>query len=196
MSWFRCDAPIYGARRCLQRGLLPGEPGGNDYAMKLTLILCLVTAVLEAQQPAPCASASHRQFDFWIGEWEVSDSLNRRLGTNRIERVLGGCVLYESWSGATGARGHSFNAFDPGDSKWHQTWVDNEGTVLMIAGGIINGEMVMDGERRLADGSQTLERITWTPNADGTIRQLWQSSRDRGMRWTTVFNGVYRRRLR
>jgi hypothetical protein len=176
--------------------LLPGQPDGNDYAMKLTLLLGLLASGLGAQQPSPCASALHRQFDFWIGEWEVSDSLNRRLGTNRIERVLGGCVLYESWSGATGARGHSFNAFDPGDNKWHQTWVDNEGTVLMIAGGIINGEMVMDGERRLADGSQTLERITWTPNADGTIRQLWQSSRDRGMRWTTVFNGLYRRKSR
>jgi hypothetical protein len=194
--WCRCDAPIYGARRYSQRGLLPGQPDGNDYAMKLTLLLGLLASGLGAQQPSPCASASHRQFDFWIGEWEVSDSLNRRLGTNRIERVLGGCVLYESWSGATGARGHSFNAFDPGDNKWHQTWVDNEGTVLMIAGGIINGEMVMDGKRRLADGSQTLERITWTPNADGTIRQLWQSSRDRGMRWTTVFNGLYRRKSR
>jgi hypothetical protein len=56
--------------------------------------------------------------------------------------------------------------------------------------------MVMEGERRLADGTQTLERITWTPNADGTIRQLWQSSRDRGMRWSIVFDGLYRRRER
>ncbi|HZI28858.1 MAG TPA: hypothetical protein VFD64_11890 [Gemmatimonadaceae bacterium] len=164
--------------------------------MRLLLLVCLLTSSPGAQQPSRCASASYRQFDFWIGEWEVSDSLSRRLGSNRIERVLDGCVLYESWSGATGARGHSFNAFDPGDSKWHQTWVDNEGTVLMISGGIVNGEMVMEGERRLADGTQTLERITWTPNADGTIRQIWQSSRDRGMRWSIVFDGLYRRRAR
>jgi hypothetical protein len=156
-------------------------------------VITIVATSIGAQQSSRCSSSSHRQFDFWIGEWEVSDSLNRRLGTNRIERVLDGCVLYESWSGATGARGHSFNAFDPGDNKWHQTWVDNEGTVL-ISGGIVNGEMVMEGERRLADGSQTLERITWAPNADGTIRQLWQSSRNRGMRWTVVFNGLYRKR--
>jgi hypothetical protein len=72
--------------------------------------------------------------------------------------------------------------------------VDNSGTVLMLSGGIVNGEMVMEGERRLPDGTQTLERITWTPNQNGTIRQLWQSSRDRAMRWTTVFDGVYRQR--
>jgi hypothetical protein len=173
------------------------EQNGNViHNMKLILLFCLLTSSLPAQQPSHCASASHRQFDFWIGEWQVSDSLGRRLGSNRIERVLDGCVLHESWFGATGARGHSFNTFDPGDNKWRQTWVDNEGTVLMIAGGIVNGEMVMEGERRLADGTQTLERITWTPNADGTIRQLWQSSRDRGMRWSIVFDGLYRRRER
>ena len=59
---------------------------------------------------------------------------------------------------------------------------------------MINGEMVMEGERHLADGTRQLERITWTPNADGTIRQLWQSSRDQGMRWTVVFDALYRKR--
>jgi hypothetical protein len=71
--------------------------------------------------------------------------------------------------------------------------MDNSGTVLLISGGIVNGEMVMEGERRLQDGTRHLERITWTPNADGSVRQHWQSSRDAGMRWTTVFDGVYKR---
>ena len=145
-------------------------------------------------QGAACTAPQHRQFDFWIGEWNVSDARGQRAGTNRIESILGGCALAEAWEGASGSRGRSLNSYDPGDNRWHQTWIDNEGTVLMISGGIVNGEMVMEGERRLADGTQTLERITWTPNKDGTVRQLWQSSRDRGMRWTTLFEGVYRRR--
>jgi hypothetical protein len=53
--------------------------------------------------------------------------------------------------------------------------------------------MVMEGERRLPDGTRQLEKITWTPNKDGTLRQVWLSSRDQGMRWTTVFDGTYRR---
>ena len=164
--------------------------------MRLIWILLVLTAhVAGAQQPAaPCTAPQHRQFDFWIGEWEVTGARGQRAGSNRIERILGGCALHESWEGASGSRGHSINAWDPGDSKWHQTWVDNSGTVLMLSGGIVNGEMVMEGERRLPDGTQTLERITWTPNQNGTIRQLWQSSRDRAMRWTTVFDGVYRKR--
>lgn len=158
-----------------------------------SLFLILTTATSSAQQSSACSAPQLRQFDFWIGEWEVSDSRGQRLGSNRIERILNGCVLHESWTGASGSRGHSFSAWDPSDNKWHQSWFDNEGTILNIAGGMINGEMVMEGERRLADGTWQLERITWTPNADGTIRQLWQSSRDQGMRWTVVFDGTYRK---
>jgi hypothetical protein len=162
---------------------------------RLALVLAILAASpLNAQQPAACSAPQHRQFDFWIGEWDVTDTRGQRVGTNRIERIVGGCALAESWEGTSGSRGRSLNAWDPGDSKWHQTWVDNEGTVLEIAGGIINGEMVMEGERRLADGTQTLERIAWTPNKDGTVRQFWQSSRDRGMRWAVVFDGLYRKR--
>jgi hypothetical protein len=85
------------------------------------------------------------------------------------------------------------NGFDAGSRKWHQAWVDNAGTVLLLSGGLVNGEMVLEGERMLPDGAQQLERITWTPNADGTIRQVWQTSSTRGMRWITVFDGLYRR---
>lgn len=147
-----------------------------------------------AQQGAsPCSSTQHRQFDFWVGDWEVTNAAGHRAGINRIQRVLNGCVLQESWSGTGGLRGHSLSAWDSGELKWRQTWVDNTGTVLLISGGLVNNEMVMEGERRLADGSKTLERVTWTPRPDGTVRQLWQSSANQGMRWTTVFDGIYKR---
>lgn len=169
----------------------PGTPN----ALRLApLFLLLAAATSAAQQSSACSTPQHRQFDFWIGEWEVSDARGQRLGSNRIERVLNGCALYESWAGVSGSRGHSFNAWDPADNKWHQSWFDNDGTILNLSGGMINGEMVMEGERRLSDGTQTVERITWTPNKDGTVRQFWQSSRDRGMRWTVVFEGTYRRK--
>lgn len=148
----------------------------------------------DAQEPAECSTPEHRQFDFWIGDWEVTDSLGQRLGTSRITATQGGCLIEESWLGSTGSRGHSVSEFDPADNKWLQTWSDDDGTVLRLAGGFINGEMVLEGERRLADGTETLERITWTPNADGTVRQTLLSSPNRGMRWTTVTQFIYRKR--
>lgn len=159
------------------------------------LLISLATATgASAQAPQErCSAAEHRQFDFWIGTWTVYLPNGQVAGTNRIEPILGGCVLYESWTANGPSRGHSFNSYDPGTRKWHQTWVDNSGTLLLIDGGIVNGEMVMEGKRTLPDGSIQLERITWSPRPDGTIRQLWQTSTSEGMRWSVTFDGVYRR---
>ena len=40
----------------------------------------------------------------------------------------------------------------------------------------------------------TLNRITWTPNKDGTVRQLWEASTDQGKTWQVAFDGLYRRK--
>lgn len=148
---------------------------------------------LMAQQPQRCSAPQQRQFDFWIGEWNVQDRYGRLIGVSRIERMPDDCVLYESWSGNGGDRGHGVTAFDADRNQWHQTWVDDAGTIH-LAGGLINGEMVMEGERRLPDGTEILERVTWTPDAAGTVRLVWLSSRERGMRWTTAFEAIYHRR--
>ena len=160
-----------------------------------TALLTIVTSPLNAQSSSTCVSPAHQQFDFWIGSWDVFNRHGQRLGTNRIEKTLDGCAVHESWSSAEGVRGHSYAAWDVGDNLWHLTWVDNTGTVLRLAGGIVNGRMVMEGDRRLPDGTPVTERITWIPIADsGSVYQSWESSRDRGMRWTTTFYGFYRKR--
>jgi len=35
------------------------------------------------------------------------------------------------------------------------------------------------------------ERISWTPQAGGRVRQLWESSADDGRTWQVVFDGMY-----
>jgi hypothetical protein len=161
--------------------------------MTIAFLVLLTAHALSPQQPR-CTSDAHRQFDFWIGDWNVTDVRGVSLGTSTVERTPDGCAVSESWRGSNGVQGQSRSAFDPGDNKWHQTLMDNDGTVLVLSGGLVNGEMVLEGERELSDGTKQLERIIWTPNADGTVRQFWQSSRNAGMRWTAVFESHYRRR--
>jgi hypothetical protein len=36
----------------------------------------------------------------------------------------------------------------------------------------------------------TKQRITWTPNSDGTVRQFWESADEKGA-WTVAFDGKY-----
>lgn len=146
-----------------------------------------------AQQPPTCDTPEHRAFDFWIGDWDVTNPRGNVAGTNRIEPILSGCVLQESWTGASGSLGYSFNLYDRASGTWHQTWVDNSGLLLQLSGGLVDGSMVLASD---AAAGSPLQRITWTPNADGSVRQHWESSSDGGATWTTVFDGLYRTRVR
>jgi hypothetical protein len=140
-----------------------------------------------------CATPEHRQFDFWVGDWEVS-AQGKVAGVNRIERILGGCALLESWHGASGYRGNSLNFYDAGRKRWHQTWTDTSGLALSLEGEFAGGNMVLAGTRFDAGRQQTVhDRITWTPHADGTVRQLWETSTD-GKTWSTLFDGLYARK--
>ena len=81
--------------------------------------------------------------------------------------------------------------FDPGDASWHQVWVDNVGTRLHLKGGYADRKMVMSGERVTPKGPVT-DRISWTDNPDGTVRQFWELSTDGGETWQVLFDGLYR----
>jgi hypothetical protein len=171
---------------------------------RATRCLGLVLAVfamtnLPAQTPSPpsCADAAHRQFDFWVGNWDVTGSKGEKvIGRSRVESRLDGCVVHEHWFGAGGTIGENFNVYNAATGHWEQFWVDNGGNRLYLVGGPIDGRMVLEGKRDAADAGSGIagrERIAWTPNADGTVRQLWESSKDDGRTWTVSFDGLYRK---
>ena len=151
----------------------------------------------KATPPAakPCAGPEFHQFDFWIGTWEVRTPDGKVAGTNRIEPILDGCVLQESWRGARGLSGSSLNMYVPSTQRWHQTWMDQQGTLLLLDGAFRDGAMVLTGETPSSEtpGATTLQRITWTPGTDGSVRQLWEVSKDAGTTWSPVFDGRYTR---
>jgi hypothetical protein len=148
-------------------------------------------------KPPPCAGAEHRQFDFWIGEWDVRDPQGKLVGRNRIEKVHDGCVLIEHWTSASRVTGTSVNIYDRDRGKWHQTWVDSGGGLLQLDGGLVGNAMVLQGEAVDTDAASkiAMQRITWTPQANRAVRQLWESSTDNGKTWNVVFDGTYTKRM-
>ncbi len=162
----------------------------------VVIALALPAIPLGAQDaPAPsCEGPEHRQFDFWVGTWEVSTDRGI-AGTNRITTTLDGCVLHEHWTGAQGGTGESFNVFDRRTGRWHQLWVDNRGGVLRFTGTYAEGVLAMAGESLGPEGHTVLHRLTFfNQPADTTVRQLWEQSRDGGTTWAVVFDGLYRRK--
>jgi hypothetical protein len=143
--------------------------------------------------PPACRAAEHRQFDFWIGRWEVFTPDGKKAGDNTIEAIDGGCALIERWCGNGGFTGTSLNSWDAQARQWRQHWIDNQGGLLRLAGGLEGGSMVLassgpDPER---PGATLRQRIGWTLQSDGSVRQHWQTSRDEGATWVTEFDGRY-----
>lgn len=169
----------------------------------LAVLLALGASLALAQTP-PAPAPVNRDFDFWLGDWNVTTPDGKPAGTNRIEPVAGGRGLYENWEGApppnspagtSGGNGKSLNAFNPAKKQWQQFWIGSGGNVLELSGGLVEGRMVLaSAERKLHDGRSAIDRISWTPNADGSVRQLWDQSFDGGKTWTGVFDGHYEKK--
>lgn len=157
----------------------------------LALLLATAAAIVPPSAPA-CAAAQARQFDFWIGDWEVRSARGALLGHNRIARGGNGCWLHEHWRSARGHHGTSLNAWDAQAGRWRQFWVGADGMVLRLEGGLRDGAMEMEGALPGERGPQR-QRIRWAPQADGSVTQRWDVSDDDGASWRTVFIGVYRR---
>lgn len=158
------------------------------------LIPFFLLSNLYAQNPCPCCSENYQQFDFWLGEWEVFDTSYNWLGRNSLIKRENGCVIQESWSSQ--GSGTSLNYFDRTDSLWHQLWVASGGGNLQIYGGIKNGKMMMQSD--LIPGRRIpyyRNRITWTPNSNGTVTQQWDIVDSSGNIIQTSFLGIYHPRI-
>lgn len=163
----------------------------------LIAVLSMVATAASGQQATrnACADADHRQFDFWVGDWEVTDSAGKVVyGSNSVTREEDGCLIHEHWVGSRGGTGQSLNFLDPATGKWEQVWVGSDGLVLQVLGGIEGTSMVLVGDGLGQGGKQLKQRASWTPQADGRVRQYWQQSADGGATWTVAFDGWYRRK--
>ncbi len=159
----------------------------------ITIYICcfFVWDVSAQTETCACCSENHKAFDFWIGTWEVTDSVGQVVGTNRIEKLQDNCVLQENWVGSSGSTGISTNFFNFQTQQWEQLWVDNQGTYLKLKGNRKGNQMILSSDVFThSDGNEYLNRITWTLNGDGTVRQLWEIVQD-GEVVNVAFDGLY-----
>lgn len=139
----------------------------------------------------PCQAPEYRQFDFWLGDWDVTTPANPGSSSrNRITSINGGCTLREEYTTPLGYEGTSLNFYDATRRVWHQTWIDNQGGALYLEGRLEGRSMVL----ATTTDPQNVQRITWTPLDDGRVRQHWEATTDGGKTWSTVFDGYYAKR--
>jgi hypothetical protein len=164
----------------------------------MTCVLIFIAATLgavnlsvsptDSPKPAACQAPEYKQFDFWVGDWDAFDigrpAIVARL---KVDHLLDGCVLREVYKGADGHEGESLSLYDASRKVWHQTWVTNRGELLVIEGGLRNGEMVLTGTDRTTDGQERRVRGIW--KLEGTaVRETAVRSMDGGKTWQPWFD--------
>ncbi len=166
-----------------------------------TLVCCFVfTGFSYAQnlQKSPCLSDTvYRQFDFWIGEWDVYGPQDRKAGDSKIELILDSCIILENWKSATPPyAGKSFNTYNAGTKQWQQTWVDNVGgTTEFLRGHAEKDKMIFNADNvKDTDGKNFLRRLTFFKLSNDKVRQLGERSDDYGKIWVTEYDLEYRRK--
>lgn len=156
----------------------------------------LAAPLAHAQAPVyGCDSPESRQLDFWVGEWELSYTVNEKTvkSRNRISKTLDGCVILEEFTGAPGGKldGRSFSTLDRNTKKWRQTWVDNTASYLDFEGATVDGDMafVRVGTHK---GKAMHQRMVFRDVKADSLKWLWQGSPD-GKAWKTLWEIDYRR---
>ena len=139
--------------------------------------------------PVGCDSVESKQFDFWVGNWSFTSSSGS--GTNRVGKILDGCVVWENFEGAP-LKGQSFSTFDRATKKWKQTWVDNTASYLDFTGGIVDGKMILSREFEQA-GKRIGQRMVWFDIHADHFQWNWERSDDRGQTWKVLWHIDYKR---
>lgn len=152
-----------------------------------------------ASKSTPCSQPQQRQFDFWLGEWDLTwpgqNGGAAGHGTNTIKRILDGCVVEENFDGGTAMhlRGTSVSLFDAQSSKWKQTWVDNEGGYLDFIGEFKDGQMILQREALRPDGAKVRQRMVYKNITSNEFDWSWERSLD-GKTWQVMWPIHYKRK--
>ena|SRR5690349_3559022 len=136
---------------------------------------------------APCADPAFHQLDFWVGKWDVYPTGKDKLVAHSLIESVYGCGIRENWMPLSNQPGGSLSVYVPAEKHWEQFWIDSSGSRAFFTGGWDGKAMVITGK-----WGGPLVRMSYTKNADGSVRQFGEQSTDDGKTWTSQFDFTYR----
>lgn len=162
-------------------------------------VLFIAATLATAQGAPPCSTEKAKQFDFWVGTWDlewVDAQGQKQKGTNTINKILGGCVIEENFStvGANPYLGKSHSVYDAAGGKWKQTWVDSGGAYLDLSGGFEGGTMTLSREGNDPKGNKIMQRMVFSEIRNDSFLWDWESSADKGKTWKNNWKINYKKK--
>ena len=138
-----------------------------------------------------------RQFDFWIGEWDVNLRVRQEdltwedqiRSVAKIYPILNGKAVLELWSDRReeGIKGYSLRYFDTARDEW-VLWLNwpgrNASGSSSLAGSFRHGRGEFFSARPNQDGGETISRYTFSDITPDALRWDDAFSTDGGRSWT------------
>ncbi len=155
----------------------------------LLSLIALAAAQAAAPPPAPpaCSEPEYHQLDFWVGRWDVYPTGADKLVAHSLIEKVYGCAVRENWMPLSNQPGGSLSVYVPGEKHWEQFWIDSSGIRAFFTGGWNGNAMVISGK-----WGGPLVRMSYSKNADGSVRQWGDQSTDEGKTWKPNFDFTYR----
>jgi hypothetical protein len=169
-------------------------------------IILLGNVNLFAQNSAdafPCMRDKKlREFDFWLGDWNVyKNGTDIMVGESKIELASGGCMVLENWTakGPAPHNGKSMNYVNPATGRWEQLWIGSGGINVNNPQKFVNGEYSDNAlrftfEQVSPTGAKQIGRFIFFNIGPNEVRQFNEVSNDNGKTWTTVYDFTYKRK--
>jgi len=142
-------------------------------------------------QEAGLSTQPENEFDFWLGEWNVTWGETGK-GTNNIERILGGKIIQENFI-APDLHGMSVSSFDPERGVWCQTWVDSNGSYLDFTGRFEDDRMILT-RNAIVRGEACRQRMVWYDIGESKLKWNWERSDDNCKTWRVLRQIRYTRK--
>lgn len=148
---------------------------------------------------SPCSSPQASQFDFWIGDWDLtwSDSLH---GTNHVEKLFGNCTVHENFSNPkTNYLGQSWSVYNSSYKQWQQTWIDNQGGYIALSGNVVGDSLILNTAERnvpasISSTGKMVNRMVYYNIKPDSFDWSWEASIDGGSTWKQNWLIHYKRK--
>jgi hypothetical protein len=183
------------------RKIIDQRTPSNFPLLKGVLFTFAIAGCISVAQPTAIAAdgttavdSESRQFDFWLGDWAISNPNGSGEAASRVYLALGQYLLVESWDDGRGHQGENLFAYSADDKSWHGMFADNQGRVHEFTGKVTSGLAEFYGPSSGPKGEVVLNRIRVVRIASDKVEQSWEKSEDNGTSWTAVFKGEYSRK--
>lgn len=174
--------------------------------IKLFISIIFITSIMEAQSLSRYNNSKYREFDFWLGEWNIKQKILKAdgnwfesLAKNRVFLALDSCAVIENWEGEVqffwdgmdtpeNMEAISIRSYDPKSDMWQINWIDSRNTRFTIfEGKFENGKGEFFRIVNDKSGKTTMIRITFSEIYQDSVRWELAVSNEHNTDFSTLW---------